>query len=42
MLLVETGSKRAKDSILEVEVTALGLIGYIAALKLLKVDCKVN
>ena len=49
MLLVKTGSERAKDSILEiegsileVEVTALSLIGYIVALKLLKADYKVN
>ena len=48
ILLVEIGSKRVKDSILvdsilEVEVTAaLGLIGYIVVLKLLKVNYKLN
>ena len=42
MLLVETGSERAEDSMLEAEVITLGLIGCIAALKLLKVDRKVD
>ena len=42
MLLVEIESKRLKDSILEVEVIALNLISYIVALKLFKVDCKIN
>ena len=42
ILLVETGSERAEDGILEVEVTASGLIGCIVASKLFKADCKVN
>ena len=39
---METGSERAKDSILEAEVTASGLTGCVAALKLLKADRKVD
>ena len=49
MLLVKTGSKKVKNnilevegSILEVEVIALSLISYIVALKLLKIDYKIN